>query len=395
MIAFVQPFGLGEPGGGARILRSLVAGAPAPCVVVRTAPWPAAERPGPLEVRLARRPAFGRLEGTRLAPWLAHVDTWQGERFQHRLAALCRARGVRVLHAIPHGPEFWHSFVVARRLGLGYALSVHDDLPYNLPNIPYLAWAMDRLGDVWREADARFVISEAMGEAYTQRYGARPYRVVTDGLTRVAHAPRVRPGGGLSVYLMGSIHISYEANFRALFKALGQMRRQGRDARMVTRGGFPFETREGGVPLEVRPWGSEADVQADLDEADLLYLPLPFEARHASFVRYSLATKMVTYLGSGLPVVYHGPERAAAGRLLARHDAALLATDPGPGALVRALAAPEPDRQRVAGHALDLADRRFRLVDQRRTFWDAMVALLGGPDPAPGPPGRSLAPAAP
>ena len=25
------------------------------------------------------------------------------------------------------------------------------------------------------------------------------------------------------------------------------------------------------------------------------------------FVRFSLSTKLVTYLGSGLPIIYHGP----------------------------------------------------------------------------------------
>ena len=126
---------------------------------------------------------------------------------------------------------------------------------------------------------------------------------------------------------MGSIHLSYEANFNALFQALGYLRESGQEVSLTVRGGFPFPIRNGDVPVEVRPWGTQADVERDLREADFLYLPLPFEPEHQSFVRYSLATKLVTYLGSGLPIVYHGPKHAAAAELLAEHDAAHMCYD--------------------------------------------------------------------
>ena len=58
-----------------------------------------------------------------------------------------------------------------------------------------------------------------------------------------------------------------------------------------------------GVPgVRVLPFGSEADVEADMSQATLLYMPLPFAAEDECFVRFSLSTKMISYLGSGRPI---------------------------------------------------------------------------------------------
>ena len=61
-----------------------------------------------------------------------------------------------------------------------------------------------------------------------------------------------------------------------------------------------------------------------MESADLLYMPMPFGEAHEKFARYSLSTKMVTYAGSGVPILYHGPATSAAFDLLKRNDAAIL-----------------------------------------------------------------------
>ena len=70
-------------------------------------------------------------------------------------------------------------FEVARELDLPYVLNVHDDLEYNIGQRSYYDAAVEGLGIVWREAEQRFVISKAMGHAYTQRFGTAPFEVVT------------------------------------------------------------------------------------------------------------------------------------------------------------------------------------------------------------------------
>lgn len=372
-LAFVQPFPLGGHGGGARILRSLLEGAPVPYVSICTAPGVTTPLREGVEFHAPRRPAFGRLDTTRLHRQFDRLEAILSGSFKQRLRTLFLERGVTVVHAIPHGLEFWHAFEVAEELGLPYVLNVHDDLTYNLAGVPYLPLALDRLGHVWRHADARIVISETMGEEYDRRYGARAWGVVTDGLRGVASQPKSPEG--LRVYFMGSIHLSYRANFDALLKALARIQSQdpARVVSLTVRGGFPFPIRSGEVPVDVRPWGSQADVEADMAEADVLYFPLPFEARYASFSRFSLSTKLVSYLGSGVPVLYHGPEDAAAGRVLEKHAAAVMAPSPSAGVLADSLRATVSAWEEAGANALGLARAQFMLHEQQGAFWEAVT----------------------
>lgn len=376
MIALVQPFGIHSPGGGPRILRSLLDDAPAPFVSVCTG----LRRPDAFdparEVHLPMRPYLGRVEHTRLSRPLSVLTRLAAPWFKRKLRALFDDRGVTRVHAIPHGLDFAYAFEIARERDLPYVLTVHDDMTYNLHDRVYLDEAMRRLATVWREADGRMVISDAMGRAYNARYGERPYAVVTDGLTDVAADVRPRETGRLNVYFMGSVHLSYEANFQSMLDALDRVARQrpGDDVRFTVRGGVPFDLRVGAAPLDVLGWGTQDDIEADLEEADLLYFPLPFAPEHDAFVRYSLSTKMVTYLGSGVPILYHGPGVAAAARLLDAHDAGLLACTDDVDALVDVLSGARPDRlDAVARGGLRLAHDQFLLRDQRRRFWSMLA----------------------
>jgi glycosyltransferase involved in cell wall biosynthesis len=131
--------------------------------------------------------------------------------------------------------------------------------------------------------------------------------------------------------------------------------------------------------VRILPFGSEADVARDLEEADLVYLPLPFGETFEPFVRLSLSTKLVTYLGSGVPILYHGPRIAAVADLLAENDAALLLTaldaDSLATQLIRFQKEPAIARQK-ASNALALARRDFTLQAQRDRFWNAIRAFV-------------------
>jgi hypothetical protein len=368
MIAFVQPFGLGSPGGGPRILRAMLAGAPVPFVSIATSPGSPPATDLGKEIHLGIRPHFGRLEGTRLGRHLGALSLTLGSRLRDRLERVCRERRVSAIHAIPHGIEFWHGFEVAQRLAIPYILNVHDDMGYNLRGRPELKYAMDRLAWVWPRAQGRLVISDAMGEEYCRRYGERPYTVVTDGLEHVPLQPRVPTPGRLHVYFAGAIHRSYRANFECLLRGLTilQQRRPDTDVALICRGSS-VAGRPGSVPVRSLPWGSEAEVDADLNAADLLYLPLPFE--HEVFVRFSLSTKLVTYLGSGVPILFHGPAASAAGTLLAENRAAIPVDSPDPQALADAVLEREASMMEATRNALELGRRQFLLSEQRDRFW--------------------------
>jgi len=84
---------------------------------------------------------------------------------------------------------------------------------------------------------------------------------------------------------------------------------------------------------------------------------------------------MVTYLGSGIPILYHGPEQSAAGRILSKHHAAFMAHTTDTEKLVHALASMSEERDRVVRNALSLTDSRFRIEQQRNRFWNPVLDL--------------------
>ena len=106
-------------------------------------------------------------------------------------------------------------------------------------------------------------------------------------------------------------------------------------------------------------------------------MPLPFGEAYEKFARYSLSTKMVTYAGSGVPILYHGPTTSAAYDLLHENNAAILLTTLEPEEIARTLSAlTRQGRADIAANALALAGREFMLVDQTRKFWDGFKSAL-------------------
>lgn len=377
LIVFVQPFGLRDSSGGGRILRALLEKAPVPFLSICTSVRPPAPPPFGQEVHVPPRPFFRRLEATRFARYLHWVAEWRRAVFEQALERVILEAGATAIHAIPHGADFWYAYQIAERHGLPYVLNVHDDLRYNLAGHPKLHFLMERLSYVWQRATARIVISEAMGEAYSQWFGRLPYEVITDGLPdALPEGPRPHPENRAVVYFMGALHLSYHANFRVLAKALDQLqaRRPGWQIALVTRGSrLPAYPRR--VQTQELPYAPEAELARDLDRVDLLYLPLPFGEQYAPFTRYSLSTKLVTYLGSGLPILYHGPADAAVAQLLSRYEAAVQVHSLEAARLEQAIEQALQEGARLVEGALRLARERFLLSDQRERFWQLLLSV--------------------
>jgi len=373
MLVTVQSFGVQAAGGGARILRALLSDPPMPVLSVATWPTPPSPTTVLPERHLPIRPHFGRVESTRFEPLVWQCLPVFVGGFQQRLEALLTENKAQCVHAVSHGVDFWYSYQAARKLGKRFVLTCHDELDYNLRGRPDLAQATARLGQVWADADARCVISEPMGEEYCRRWGKRPYALVTDGLSSVPSAPKPPRERQMLVYFAGALHLSYQPNFQALAAALEQFAKAQPDwsVKLIVRGSPPpIQTT---IAVEALPWGTEAEVAADLTRVDALYLPLPFDAQSQSLSRFSLSTKMVTYLGSGLPILYHGPVDAAAGALLAQHGAAIQVTSLEPERICRSLLEQVPSADATVRAALELGRSQFLLDEQRRRFWSAVA----------------------
>lgn len=375
-ILFIHPFSLGSAGGGPRILRALLEGAPHAWESVCTSPGGC--QPWPNERCLPSRPSWGRIERTRFAGIADATAPFFAPRFRTRLKKLCVTLGARAIHAVPHtGLDFAEAHAVARELALPFYISLHDDIAYTAAETGRRAHRERAMQAAWQEAAARFVISEALGREYCQRYGSRDYHVVTDGLTELTE-PRSRSNPDeFRIYFMGLFHVTYEANLRALLDGLDLFRRRYPSIRVSLTcrcEHIRSHVLDGAKAVTVLPFAAEHQVRRDMENAELLYLPLPFGKAYENFARYSLSTKMVSYAGSGVPILYHGPVTSAAYDLLSKNKAAIFFTTLVPEEIADGLEdITEQTRRDVAGNALALARRDFMLADQARRFWGAFA----------------------
>ncbi|HEV2046650.1 MAG TPA: glycosyltransferase [Chthoniobacterales bacterium] len=380
-IVFTQPFGVASPIGGARILRSLLQDSPIPHLCVCTSPWPPTAEYRD-EVYIPTRPSFGRIERTRFMSLPHALAPLFRRRFVKKLEAACVQAHARALHAIAHGGlDFYHAYRLSRKLRIPFFLQVHDDVAYTGAGRAPQRAISTCLAETWREADVRFVISNELGHEYNRRYGTREFVVVTDGLDRVAPAPRPAPSQ-LRIYFMGLFHLEYERNLEALIEALELLSSEPDLAQTcsITLRCHDLRPalRKKSRLVRVLPFGSDAELQKDFDTADLLYLPLPFGEQHRALGAYSLSTKMVTYLGTGIPILYHGPVGTAAHNLLSNHRAAALVTSLDAKEIARSLSELLQGEKgpTFAGNALELAAASFVRNEQQEKFWDKIVSCL-------------------
>ena len=373
MIVFVQPFGLNSPGGGSRILRALLEDAPVAFLSICTSPQAPPPTTVGQELYLPIRPYLGRIETTRFSN-VANIFYFPlGGIFRYRLTGICRKIKATAIHAIAHDLTFWYAYQVAQKLKLPYYLSVHDDLKYALQGSLLFKEGMNKIAEAWKGAEGRFVISDELGKEYSRRYGQKAYVIVTDGLDKVPTKPQIRPTNSCRIYFMGLFHISYKVNFNAFLQALEILQKLRPDwhfALTCRCGLISPELLTDRFPVTWLPFASEQEVIRDMEQADMVYLPLPFGQEYEYFVRYSLSTKMITYLGSGLPILYHGPVKAAASQMLAQHQAAILIHSLDPHCIAETLIREREKTTKFVQNALNLGVEQFLLIEQKKRFWN-------------------------
>jgi hypothetical protein len=382
MIAFVQPFGLQSPGGGPRILRALLSTNHPPVLSINTSFYPAPPPQIVPELHLPLRRSFGRIEHTRFHRYFGVFDRLYRQEFQRNFQRALLGNGIRAVHLVHQSYDVVPIIATLDNLRMPLLLTIHDDFEHTLLGHPCMPEIRNAMRVAWNTAKEIFVITKEIGDEYSRRFGARQFEIVTDGLAETAKRPRPTPVGSLRLYFMGLFHYNYGDNLRAVLEALKIIRTDHPDwAISVTCrcGMIPVALKADDVPVKVLPFASEKEVEEDMLSADLLYQPLQFQPDAANFGRFSLSTKMITYLGSGLPILYHGPEESAANRLLTRHNAAIICTSLNPEQTAKQLLAAISNREIIASNALMLARSQFMLSDQQQRFWRKIQSAL---DPA-------------
>jgi glycosyltransferase involved in cell wall biosynthesis len=379
-VVFLQPFSLREVGGGTRILQSVLADAPMHVCSVCTCyiSQNSSETACVPETVLPLRPHLGRIERTRFAAALNAVEPVFAVPFRRKLRALFPELRPDVLHVLPHARgDFAEVRSVANELGLPYVVSVHDDLAHTLGRHPRKKRLLSEMGRLWREAASRLVITKAMGREYCRRYGERSFEIHTDGrLPTPVLRPPISPARPVTVYFMGMCHNAYEANFHTLIAAIAALRTEYPQLRLKARTqGHPLRGKLLPKWAELLPFAGEEVVRRDLEEADILFLPLPLAAEQQCFTRFSLSTKSVAYLATGLPILYLGPENSALCEYLWRRQAAALVTVRDEQVLtgtLRELLVDGDRREALRANSLAACRADFDPARLKRVFWQSL-----------------------
>lgn len=235
-------------------------------------------------------------------------------------------------------------------------------------------------------ASLRFSISEAMTEAYARRYAA-VFLPVHNGVVPAAwpmpRAPRsFAEGEPMRVVYSGSLHhFGQTAALEDLRDAVARASQDGASVRLeiYSRQADDPALREAfdRPPVSrLLPLVPAGEVQANLRDADVLVLPVNFDATSRAFVRLSMPSKLAEYLASGTPLLAYGPPEVAQMRLLRSEDAAAIIDEPSVDRLVETLRTLRADtalRERLGQAARRAAERHFDIATIRERFQHAIV----------------------
>jgi len=376
-VLFVQSFGLADPrgGGSAKIFRNLVEGARCEvrslvCGIMRPSEyWK--ER----EWYVLERFKLSRIENTRLAHLAGWTRLFSSKRVHDEIDQILCDWSPDHVHIHLHGWCVVPTLHGCLKRNIPYSVSVHDDIRYLSYLDPQPSIVERAAATAWRGAIARFVISPEIGQEYASRYSDEPWIQITDGLSRVADKVRPRVSQRLNLYFCGSVNVPYEPNFLAMQQALKKLSLQTVELRprFIVRGGRRLSEQDPAAPpIECWPFAPDDRIADDFSQADVLYLPLSFDARDEAFARFSLSTKMITYLGAGLPILLHGPRDSAAYRLLSDAGACIGCFSNDVDELRQALLSIDLARHRLAENALRLGRERFMSDGVRKRFWQAI-----------------------
>lgn len=368
----------GVGGGGARILRRLTEGKDDQVRFVCTSP----SRPEDLlenEAWIPIRPSFGRFDRSRFRRITDLFELPFRAWFRRRIRKFLHDVGADSVHVLPHHNS--DSFVtakVARDLGLSVSCSIHDDFRYvNRGHLRFRTFERE-LKEVWNASNYRFCIGEEIGKEYIKRYGRQDFEVITDGVDIVDIRSPCAVEKLLKPYFMGLFHIGYRDNLSSFLDCL-EIAREGDGVKID-----PMRLRCGSltgfnylVPdsYKILPFESQSVVAKDIEQSNLLYLPLPFGEAYEGFVKFSFSTKLISYLCSGKLIIYHGPRGSALANYLERKECAIMIYTCDASSIARQVLALLKDLSSIArltANATQAARSDFDINQIRKRFWHSL-----------------------
>ena len=166
--------------------------------------------------------------------------------------------------------------------------------------------------------------SWAMAEHITQTYGTPSEPIIASIDRSVARPPAgsISMAGPVVVGIAGQFYASDA--WSALVEALDGCGWvvAGRPIVVNVYGASSPPERLDETKVRIKGWYSQADlVEAIHRECDICYCPYPFAEDMREVAEFSFPSKVVVYLASGRPIMFHGPDYSSPGKYLAQRSA--------------------------------------------------------------------------
>ena len=268
--------------------------------------------------------AFPRLLASRVAREYCLWHAWKYYRVPGSIANVAADFRAEAILSVSHVSAWLAAWQLSLRLGIPLYLIAHDDLVYQ-DRFPTWAqsWAGRKFRQAYRAARGRFCISEAMAEAYEQRFGV-PAAVIRPTSAPLSVAPEICPQVGrasasLTFAYGGSINTPAQVDRIVTFARLAGAR--GHRLVVYTPQYDAVRGAAGHLPsLEVREPVHSADLRVRLRaEADCLLLPQSMDERERVLVATAFPTKWADYATIGLPLVAWAPSWSSSARFIQEH----------------------------------------------------------------------------
>jgi glycosyltransferase involved in cell wall biosynthesis len=263
-------------------------------------------------------PPFLRWLNTRFHRWVSSACSMFAPLRANEITRTLAGFEPEVIVTVAHGYSWIAAYAFAKKNRLPLVLIVHDDWPKLSGHVGWVANWVDRtFADAYRYAHARLCVSPYMVAAYAARYGAQG-DVLYPSRARSALSFKEPPDAGnretgLTVVFAGTINTQgYVDLLRRLATALASV-----SGRLLLFGPLTVEQAEqvqlNGVNIEIRGLVSSNElIERCRSEADVLYVPMSFEASDEANMRISFPSKLTDYTAIGLPLMLQGPHYSSA-----------------------------------------------------------------------------------
>jgi hypothetical protein len=326
-----------------------------------------------------------RLYRTRFAPWYEVVFLRTATLRAGRLEDLARARRPDAILTVTHGFPWITAAEIARRLDLPLHLICHDEWA----RIGALqGWRDREFGRHYRAAASRLCVSPYMAREYARRYGVEgsvlyPSRAL-DARRYEATPPRLRARTGpLTCVFAGTINSrGIVAGLRLLTRCLERL-----GGRLLIYGPLTSEAaRAGGLEAANIELGGLLPSSRLIEElrevADVLFVPMSFDAADRSNMEISFPSKLTDYTSVGLPLLIYGPPYCSAVQwALENPTVAEVVTIEDGHALSEALLRMAGDTRHLralAEKALAIGEAYFSHQAAIEVFYRALTGIAGG-----------------